>query len=107
MKPPASRLTHLPPFLHTPGIQRPDDALSSQCSPMRGKKEKFSSGMCLDTVLPYWLFGLSVFILTGLFSAPLVQQVASANPVYCMPAHGVINYLSSQKRINLLILNSL
>lgn len=47
---------------------------------------RFSSGMFLDTVLPYWLFGWSVFILTGLFSAALVQQVASANPVYCKPA---------------------
>lgn len=33
IKPPASRFTHLPPFLHTPGTHRPDEALSSQCSP--------------------------------------------------------------------------
>lgn len=36
MKPPASRFTHLPPFLHTPGTHRPDEALSSQCSPVEG-----------------------------------------------------------------------
>lgn len=64
MKPPASRLTHLPPFLHTPGIHRPDDAFSSQWSPMR-KKEGNPVQLNLWAVLhllyvPRWLFSLCV-----------------------------------------------
>lgn len=33
LKPPTSRLTQVPPFLQTPGLQRPERALTSQCSP--------------------------------------------------------------------------
>lgn len=40
MKPPASLLMHVPPFLHTPGTQRSDDALISQCSPARKRGTK-------------------------------------------------------------------
>lgn len=40
MKPPASRFTHLPPFLHTPGTHRPDEALTSQWSPAGGNQRK-------------------------------------------------------------------
>lgn len=40
IKPPASRFTHLPPFLHTPGTHRPDEALTSQWSPTGGIHRK-------------------------------------------------------------------
>lgn len=33
LKPPTNRLTQVPPFLQTPGVQRPERALTSQCSP--------------------------------------------------------------------------
>lgn len=40
VKPPTSRLTHSPPFLQTPGTQRPERASTSQFSPT-GDCEKF------------------------------------------------------------------
>lgn len=35
LKPPISRFTQVPPFLHTPGAQRPERAFTSQYSPAR------------------------------------------------------------------------
>lgn len=48
IKPPASRFTHRPPFLHTPGTHRPDEALTSQWSPAGGnqRKKKCSRKLC-------------------------------------------------------------
>lgn len=41
LKPPTNRLTQVPPFLQTPGVQRPERALTSQCSP--GEKRQMRS----------------------------------------------------------------
>lgn len=45
LKPPTSRLTQVPPFLQTPGVQRPERALTSQCSP--GQEVRQVSTGCL------------------------------------------------------------
>lgn len=39
LKPPISRFTQVPPFLHTPGAQRPERAFTSQYSPARGQAD--------------------------------------------------------------------
>lgn len=117
MKPPASRLTHLPPFLHTPGTHRPDDAFSSQCSPMRKKEgsalHKFwVSQVCL------LVHSLIKFILLGLTPLAQVSTGDIFKPcVYCKTllsvhmrcvlqlqcnAMWMINYLSSHHLINVL-----
>lgn len=45
LKPPTSRLTQVPPFLQTPGVQRPERELTSQCSP--GQEVRQVSTECL------------------------------------------------------------
>lgn len=53
LKPPTSRLTQVPPFLQTPGVQRPERELTSQCSP--GQEVRQVSTECLgnwDSLAP-------------------------------------------------------
>lgn len=124
MNPPASRLTHLPPFLHTPGIHRPDDAFSSQCSPLRKKRENFSSGTFLSCVASIvwtvyatlvilfvsvvvvflYFFYWNLYYCLGLnrWQLQTLRTVSQHCYLQVCVAMSLINYLSSQHLIHLL-----